>query len=56
MSLALCEGKPLVTGRFPSQSASNVETIFIWWHRHDMVSLGLKDLNLKYVYFKYYCH
>ena len=23
---------PFVTGRFPSQRASNAETIFMWWH------------------------
>ena len=31
----LCEGYPLVTGGFPSQKASNMENIFIWWHHHE---------------------
>ena len=32
-SLALCEGNPPVTGGFPSQRASNEESISIsWWH------------------------
>ena len=33
--LALCEGKPPVTGGFPSQRASNVEIVCTWWHNHD---------------------
>ena len=32
--LAFCEGNPPVTGGFPSQRASNVENISIWWHHH----------------------
>ena len=31
----LCEEKPLVTGGFPSQRASNVENFSIWWFHHD---------------------
>ena len=31
----LCEGNPRVTGGLPSQRASNMENIFIWWHHHD---------------------
>ena len=31
----LCEGNPLVTSGFPSQRASNVEKVSIWWHHHD---------------------
>ena len=27
----ICEGNPLVTGGFPSQRASNVENVSIWW-------------------------
>ena len=30
----LCEGNPLVTGVFPSQRASNVEKVSIWWCHH----------------------
>ena len=29
--LAFCEGNPPVTGGFPSQRASNAETVSIWW-------------------------
>ena len=30
----LCEGNPSVTGRFPSQKASNTKNNSIWWRRH----------------------
>ena len=30
----LCEGNPPVTGGFPSQGASNVEDVSIWWRHH----------------------
>ena len=30
----LCEGNPQVTGEFPSQRASNVENVSIWWRHH----------------------
>ena len=36
-SLALCEWNPLVTGGFPSQRASNVESIFMSWHHHVII-------------------
>ena len=29
-------GNPLVTGGFPSQRASKVENVFIWWCHHDI--------------------
>ena len=32
--LAVCEGNPPVTGGFPSQRASNAETISMVWRRH----------------------
>ena len=32
--LALCERKPPVTGGFPSQGASNAESISMLWHHH----------------------
>ena len=32
----LCEGNPPVTGGFPSQRASNVENISIWWRHHEV--------------------
>ena len=30
----LCEAYPLMTGGFPSQRASNMENISIWWRHH----------------------
>ena len=33
-SLALCDGNPLVTDEFPSQSASNRESAFMSWRHH----------------------
>ena len=30
-----CEGNSPVTGGFPTQRASNVENISIWWHQND---------------------
>ena len=30
----LCEGNPPVTGRFPSQRASDAENVSIWWRHH----------------------
>ena len=30
----LCEGNPSVIGGFPSQGASNVENVAIWWRHH----------------------
>ena len=35
-SLAFCEGKPPVTGGFPSQRASYMETVSIWQRHHDI--------------------
>ena len=32
--IGLCEGNPPVTGGFPSQRASDAESISIWWHHH----------------------
>ena len=30
----LCEGNPLLTGRFSSQKASDTENVSIWWRHH----------------------
>ena len=30
----LCEGNSPVTGEFPAQMASNVETVSLWWRHH----------------------
>ena len=35
--LALCEGNPPVTGGFPSQRASNAESVSILWRHHATV-------------------
>ena len=32
----LCEGNSQVTSEFPTQRASNIENVSIWWHHHDM--------------------
>ena len=32
----LCEGNSAVTGEFPAQRASNVESVSIWWCHHGM--------------------
>ena len=34
----LCEGNSPVTGEFPTQRASNVENVSIWWRHHDLPS------------------
>ena len=40
----LCEGNPLVTGRFSSQKASNPENVSIWWRHHGNSSLADSSL------------
>ena len=36
-----CEGNSPVTGGFPAQSASNAETVSIWWrHQEDPVNIS----------------
>ena len=37
----LCEGNPPVTSGFPSQRASNMENVSIWWHHHGMSCMSL---------------
>ena len=32
----LCEGNSPVTGEFPTQRASNVENVSIWWRHYEM--------------------
>ena len=34
----LCAGKPLLTGEFPAQRASNAENVSIWWRHHVTLS------------------
>ena len=36
----ICEGNSPVTGEFPSQKASKVENVSIWWHHHAMAIAG----------------
>ena len=38
----LCAGNSPVTGEFPSQIASNVENVSIWWRYHAKISVLLK--------------
>ena len=46
----LCEGNPMVTSGFPSQRASNVENVFIWWSNHAFpYILVLAPERLQYV-------
>ena len=42
--LALSEGKPLVTRRFPSQRASNAERVSISWPHHAWTAHTVKPL------------
>ena len=35
----LCEENPLVTGRFPSQRTSNIESVLLSWGNHDILKL-----------------
>ena len=44
-------GNPPVTGGFPSQRASNAETVFIWWRHHDI----LNSRRLLFVSVSYFC-
>ena len=37
----LCEGNSPVTGEFPVQWDSNVESVSIWWRHHDVWCLTL---------------
>ena len=42
----LCEGNPPVTGGFPSQRASDVENVSIWWRHHINYILVAKKPNI----------
>ena len=42
----LCAGKSPVTGEFPTQMASNVENVSIWWRHHEDVQKLHKHLTL----------
>ena len=37
----LCAGNSLVTGEFPTQSASNAENVSIWWCHHDNMNMNI---------------
>ena len=45
----LCEGNPLVISGLPSQRASNMEKISIWWRHHDNIFMFKQALNLSSV-------
>ena len=34
---SLCDGNSPLTGEFPSQRASKVENVSIWWHHHEPI-------------------
>ena len=42
----LCEGIPPVTGGIPSQRASNMENVSIWWH-HNVIFQGIPSNTLR---------
>ena len=42
----LCEGNSPVTGRFPSQRASNAENVFIWWRHHETTTNSLRPSSV----------
>ena len=39
-----CEGNLPVTGAFPSQRASNAESISIWWRHHERVFICMQQV------------
>ena len=41
--MGLCEGNSPVTGKFPSQRASNAENVSIWWRHHANMYLWLNS-------------
>ena len=41
----LCEGNSPVTGEFPTQRASNVGNVYIWW-RHHVYGFRPSDINV----------
>ena len=43
--LDICEGNPPLSGGFPSQRASNTESVSISWHHHAMVTLRGLPVN-----------
>ena len=49
----LCEGNPPVTGGFPSQRASNVENVSIWWRYHVLraYTRSVKPISSKWQHF-----
>ena len=50
--LALFEQKPPVTNGFPSQRASNAETVSIWWLHHEV--LNYQGLRKCFAYWQGY--
>ena len=41
----LSEGNSPVTDEFPSQRASNMENVSIWWHQHDFVLASVYNIT-----------
>ena len=46
----LCEGNPPVIGGYPSQRASNAESISTWWRHHDTKSMEIFFCSNQYRY------
>ena len=42
----LCEGNSPVTGEFPTQRASNVENVSIWWYHHVLWIIWRKNKQI----------
>ena len=42
--LVICVGNSPVTGEFPTQMASNAETVPIWWRHHVEFYFNMVDL------------
>ena len=50
----LCKGNSPVTGEFPAQRVSNVESVSIWW-RHHVVGQAIDLHTMCFVVFKWVC-
>ena len=46
----LCEGNPPVTGGFPSQRATNMEKVSIWWHHHEWHNSFKRSIPLSSIF------
>ena len=50
----LCAGNSPVTGEFPTQMASNVENVSIWWCHHEKSELITFEASLYIIYMVYW--